>query len=255
MRVLVVGLHHLHDLRDAVGRLQALGADAHLHRVAHELSRQTLICCGHAALNMTVCRSARVAPAISRISGSNPRSSMRSASSSNNVETRSSATSPSFMKSLRRRPGVATTTAAPLVLAEQLPLLKLGRAAVHAHRARRSTGLFTLEHLSRLAARACNGARTRTMGRLADVSFAAGQDSRGQRWRSQSRFIVFPEPVAAMPTMSCPLSTTGQLLGLNRGRSPGEVFRREKHVLREPVCRKLARGGRPLGRRRLEGDV
>eukprot|EP00982_Pelagococcus_subviridis_P001809 14306-Pelagococcus_subviridis.AAC.2 len=67
---------------------------------------------GHVALNMTVCLSARVAPAISRISGSNPKSNILSASSNTSVVTRSSLTSPSFMKS-RRRPGVATTTAQP----------------------------------------------------------------------------------------------------------------------------------------------
>lgn len=37
---------------------------------------------GHVAENMSVCRSARVAPAMARMCGSKPRSSMRSASSS-----------------------------------------------------------------------------------------------------------------------------------------------------------------------------
>mmetsp|Transcript_2369 Transcript_2369/g.6189 ORF Transcript_2369/g.6189 Transcript_2369/m.6189 type:complete len:256 (+) Transcript_2369:383-1150(+) len=67
---------------------------------------------GHVAENITVWRSARVCPAISRISGSNPRSSILSASSSTSIVTLSSRTSPSFIKS-RSRPGVATITAHP----------------------------------------------------------------------------------------------------------------------------------------------
>ena len=63
---------------------------------------------GQVALNMTVCRSARMAPASARMAGSKPRSSMRSASSRTKNVTRLNDTAPSSNKSCSR-PGVATT--------------------------------------------------------------------------------------------------------------------------------------------------
>jgi hypothetical protein len=40
MRVFIVRLDHLHDLRDRVRRFQTFRADPHLDRVAHELRRE-----------------------------------------------------------------------------------------------------------------------------------------------------------------------------------------------------------------------
>mmetsp|Transcript_41982 Transcript_41982/g.84479 ORF Transcript_41982/g.84479 Transcript_41982/m.84479 type:complete len:205 (-) Transcript_41982:345-959(-) len=67
---------------------------------------------GHVAENMRVCLCFAHCEMILRMSFSNPRSNMRSASSSTRYDTEDTSMEPSSMKS-SRRPGVATTTCTP----------------------------------------------------------------------------------------------------------------------------------------------
>ena len=153
---------------------------------------------GQVALNITVCLSALVAPAMARISGSKPKSNIRSASSKIKIVTLSKRTSPSFIKS-RKRPGVATITAKPLCFISCFCKYFGPPPYTHTHfipvASPASSKTFAVCCASSLV-----GARTRHAGcpglhgGCALICVKAGNP----------KAKVLPDPVAAIPTMSWP---------------------------------------------------
>mmetsp|Transcript_14132 Transcript_14132/g.35666 ORF Transcript_14132/g.35666 Transcript_14132/m.35666 type:complete len:286 (+) Transcript_14132:911-1768(+) len=141
----------------------------------------------------------------SRICGSKPMSSIRSASSSTTYCTRFSALLPCCRWSMKR-PGVATTISTPLRRSPRWSPMLEPPTTMQVRTARELERLKARTSLSICCASSRVGASTRPMGPSPRRSLGACRQS----WiMGMANAAVLPEPVSAQPRMSRPDSATG----------------------------------------------
>ena len=161
---------------------------------------------GQVAENMSVWRSARMLPAMVRMCGSKPKSSILSASSSTKYVTSSSEQMPSPIKS-SSRPGVATTMLTPERRAWACSLLGTP-PYTHTHP---TPTLLPASSSTTLICSASSlvGAMTSATGLVPDAT-PASICARMCLMAGKPNASVFPLPVAAIPTRSLPDRAIGR---------------------------------------------